>query len=215
MGSDILWYLDTDLKGFPAKGFLDEVEKRLGGKIKLRGYDESPYGNGSDGKGWSIWCENQDFESIYRNPDDSVLFCYTDDEVDLELQFHENSFCLTPYFKAKNKSNSFIAQGYDAFCSSLDKNRVESIGFLREFFAMIRQIIVPLTHSKNVLLICDSIKIHSQTKHAINAYNFTLEEALFFNKTLKRPGAVYRDKDILNEAKRLRAKGMFYLSLDL
>lgn len=213
MGMDIIYYADTDLIGLSAKEFLEEVERRVG-KVKIRTdrHDSFPGGQ------WSTWGGKEGFEEIYRKDieDGDLTFCYAGKDINMEVLFGKNHAWIDPNIDIDDEYSEFSYKRFNHFCRELDEDRDRTLYLMRKFLKLVKEIVVPLTHSRKILLLADCyLDKHWRVEEQVLEKGLSIEDALALNSTYEDPVLVYTEEDLQNKSKSFYDDdwGVFYLTL--
>lgn len=154
MGVDILSFVDTDLNDLDADTLLRTLEERIGEKIQLRGFGDSPYPfYEEEDYGWSLFCWDTDLENAVKTR--QLNLRKTTSDCLIELGYFNNTFMIEDLVVGKEDYNSIIGYRFNGFCRMLSEAQETILRELKHCIEMVRSYLRPITHSTRLFLCGD------------------------------------------------------------
>lgn len=155
MGCDIDYYLDHDFVGLSAQEFLEEFKRRIAPlSVTFTGFAESPYArNEWNHNGWNLYCWDHDFETAFKEQEIHLSLTLNGKYTGWTLLFFNKTCSL----EVLDDDLSFVDGRrwwqFREFYLEADDN--ESSERVNRTIEEIRSKIVPIFHSKKLLVIGD------------------------------------------------------------
>ena len=155
VGCDIDYFLDHDFIGLSAQEFLEEFKRRVAPlSVTFTGFAESPYArNDWNPNGWSLYCWEHDFETAFKKQEIDLLLSLNGKYIGWTIKLFNKAFCLEVF----DDDLSFVLGRrwwqFREFYLEVDDN--ESSERVNRTIEEIRSKIVPIFHSKKLLVIGD------------------------------------------------------------
>lgn len=215
MGVDICYFVDHDLPMNSADAFIKEFSKRANGNFEVcdrnNDCDNSDETISQNAEKKVKWCVSYDskygeydsFEKYFPNPKGSIAIFFSDENFNVELDLAKNTLEI---WSLKNNWRSEID-----FCRwhTMDNFFAEEIDFAKNWtqklFSQIKEVIVPIFHSKQVLLTKDSSSLEHETLYGnyLMENGETIEAALLKNSEFENPCPILRNDEAFGHSEDL------------
>ena len=188
MGVDICFFLDHDLPMDNPQIFYEELKKRISGKeIILNDYEKTPFNEMQTRK--NVWYV------LYGFTFPDISLDYKDDIYEIHIELYKN----VAYVNEINKDGE-IAFDYLRFHRMLtlfQENKNEGKEWFTNMINTLRSTVLPILHSKKLLLTADSSSYRHETLYGdyLMEQGKTIEEALEMNESFTPPCKVWKNKE--------------------
>lgn len=213
MGIDTIAFIDTDLHDLGPEAFHKELERRIGSKIHLRGFDESPYPEfDREEEVWSLYCYNYDLATAIKKRE--LVLCRNAPGFFLDLGYHNNTFEIEE-LNIDGKESSLFYHRFNGFCRLLSESTDLVLKELKELVGMVNRYIRPIAHSTRLFLCGDQVYTEGKGLLADEIYEgMTIDKAIEFESKSIKPDPLYTWDNLDILMKDYVSWGIFDFNLD-
>lgn len=226
MGVDIFYFVDHDLPTDSAENFMKEFSKRVNGNVEV--YDWSHECDECDKEYWRLteyssegekviefskpdhskfmkddkWyvCYDSEydgtFESNFPNPSGDLQIHYSSEKLNVDLHLAKNTLMI--WGLKKNWDDKIDCYSWYTVDSFFSENREPAHEWKELLVAQIKEILKPIFHCTEVLLVKDSSSYEHETLHGefLREDGNTIEEALKRNSDFETPCDILRNDEV-------------------
>ena len=189
MGVDICFFLDHDLPIDNPQNLYEELKKRISGKeIILNDCDKIPFNEMQPQK--YVWY------ILYGESFFDKSLDYKDDTYEIHLELYKNVSYVNNINKDGNIAFDYLR--FHRMLSLFEENKNEGKAWFTNMIKTLKTTVVPVLHSKKLLLTADSSSYRHETLYAdfLMEQGKTIEEALEMNKSFTPPCKVWKNKEV-------------------
>lgn len=213
MGIDTIAFLDTDLNNLEPTVLHKELERRIGRRIFLRGFDGSPYPNLDDeGEDWSLYCYNLNLDEAVRTR--QLVLRKNTKDLFLELGFHNNTFVIEE-LEINGRRLRLFNYRFNQFCELLSENTESILKDLKDCIEVVNQYLRPITHASRLFLCGDQVYVDGKEVLADKIFEgMSINQAIEFEANSIEPYSLYTWDNLNILMKDYIGWGIFDFDLD-
>lgn len=213
MGTDILFFVDTDLHDLKPDDLHRALEKRIHKHIHLRGFDRSPYPPLSAGEEWSLYCYETNLEEAVSSMNLELL--RRSKYYDFGLSYFNNTFEIGD-LTIKGREFRIHDRRFNSFCRLLSENTEFVLKELKYCIDSVNKYLRPITHSTRLFLCPDQEYTDEKELLAdvMMEQGLSIDQAIEYESQSIKPFPLYTWDNLDILMKDYIGWGIFDLSLD-